>query len=107
MAGLRQILQPSYTAEVNLSLKSEDSLVIVRELGFANLSISLIGLASLVLPPWSSAATLSGSVFHALAGVQHAFRAERNGKETIAMDSDLWAAVELLSSLSLQPIPLS
>lgn len=106
MAGLRQILQPRYTAEVILSLKSEDSLVLVRELGFANLSIGLIGLASLVQPSWSSAAALAGGVFYALAGVQHTFRAERNGKETIAMASDLWAAVVLLSSLSLQRIPL-
>jgi hypothetical protein len=46
LAGLRQIIQPRYTAHVILSLKSEESLVLVRELGFANLAIGIIGLVS-------------------------------------------------------------
>lgn len=99
MAGLHQILQPSYTAEVIISLKSEDSLVLIRELGFANLSIGLIGLASLALPSWSSAA--------ALAGIHHTFRRDCSQKETIAMASDSWAAVLPLPSLSLQRITAS
>lgn len=89
MASLRQILQPRYTAEVILALKSEDSLVLVRELDFANLSIGWIGLASLILPSWSSAAAQAGGVFHALADIQHMFRAECNGKRTIAMASPI------------------
>ncbi len=71
MAGPRQIPQPRYTAEVILSLTRENSVALVRELGFANQAVGLIGLASLSLPPWRTA-----------------------------------AAVVLLSSLSLQHIPL-
>ncbi|MEA5389752.1 hypothetical protein VB738_00630 [Cyanobium gracile UHCC 0139] len=81
MAGRRQILQLRYTAEVILSLKSEDSPVLVRELGFANLligMISLIGLIGLVLPSWNPAAVLTGGVLYALAGIHHTFRGDRN-----------------------------
>ena len=36
LAGLRQIIQPRYTAETILGIKGEDALLVVRELGFAN-----------------------------------------------------------------------
>ncbi|MEA5442539.1 hypothetical protein [Cyanobium gracile] len=96
IAGWQQIPQTRYTAEVILALKSQDSLVLVRGLGFAHLLIGLLELTSLALPSWSSAA--------ALAGIHRTFRGDRNEKETIAMASDLWAAVVLLSSLSLKLI---
>ncbi|MBS0316349.1 MAG: hypothetical protein JSR49_04395, partial [Proteobacteria bacterium] len=52
LAGMRQIVQPRYTAEVILSLKHEESHVLVRELGFANLAVGLAGLASWLFPTW-------------------------------------------------------
>jgi hypothetical protein len=36
LAGIPQIVQPRYTAQVILGIKGEDALVLVRELGFAN-----------------------------------------------------------------------
>jgi hypothetical protein len=98
LAGLRQIVQPRYTAQVILSLESEESLVLVRELGFANLAIGLVGIGSAFFASWRSAAALAGGVFYGLAGANHAFRAHRGTLESVAMVSDLWAAAVLLAS---------
>jgi len=99
LAGLRQIIQPGYTARVVLGLKGTESLVLVRELGFANLAIGSIGLLSLALPQWTPAAALAGGIFYVLAGLNHVFQARRNRLENIAMISDLIASAVLLSAV--------
>lgn len=98
-AGLRQTLQPRYTAQVILSLKSEESLLLVKELGFANLAIGLVGLMSSFAPSWWPAGALGGGVFLGLAGTNHAVRPHRSSRETFAMASDLWVAAVLLACL--------
>jgi hypothetical protein len=100
LAGLRQIFQPRYTAQVILSLKSEESLILVRELGFANCAIGLVGVGSVVFPSWCPAAALAGGVFYALAGANHVLQPHRGKLESIAMASDLWAAAVLLASFA-------
>ena len=97
LAGVRQIAQPNYTARVILGLKSDDVLLVVRELGFANLAAGLVGLLSLFVPSWRLAAALSGGTFYLLAGVHHAFQADRTRLESVAMTSDLLAAAILLA----------
>ena len=99
LAGLRQIVQPRYTAEVILSLKHEESYVLVRELGFANLAVGLAGLASWLSPAWIPAVALVGGVFYSLAGVNHLRQAHRNKLENIAMLSDLFVGSVLLAAL--------
>ena len=99
LAGLRQIIQPRYTVQVILSLKSDESLVLVRELGFANLAIGLMGLGSAFFASWRPAAALAGGVFYGLAGANHALQAHRGKLENVAMVSDLWAAGVLIASL--------
>jgi hypothetical protein len=98
LAGLRQILQPRYTANVILSLKSEESLILVRELGFANFAIGLVGVGSAVFPSWRPAGALAGGVFYALAGANHVLQTHRGKLEGIAMVSDLWVSAILLAS---------
>jgi hypothetical protein len=100
LAGLRQIFQPRYTAQVILSLKSEESLILVRELGFANFAIGLVGLGTAAYPSWRPAAALAGGVFYALAGINHVLQPHRSKLESIAMVSDLWAAAVLLASFA-------
>jgi hypothetical protein len=100
LAGLRQIIQPRYTAEVILSINHEPSLFLVRELGFANLAIGLAGLASWVFPAWAPAVALSGGVFYALAGINHLLHPHRSRMENIAMLSDLFAGIVLLGALA-------
>jgi hypothetical protein len=96
LAGIRQIAQPGYTAHVILGLKSEETLLLVRELGFANVAVGLVGVVSLFVPSWQLAAALAGGVFYALAGLNHVRQPHRNHLENVAMVSDLFVALVLL-----------
>ncbi|MDQ8700319.1 DUF6790 family protein [Hyphomicrobium sp. LHD-15] len=87
IAGVSQVSKPQTTANI-LGMKDEASFVIVRELGFANLSIGSIAAAALLIPGWTNAAALAGGIFLGLAGVNHLLKGERNAKENIAMISD-------------------
>ena len=95
LAGLRQIFQPRYTAETILGLKGAESLFFVRELGFANVSMGSIGLASLFAPSWVPAAALVGALYYGLAGINHCFHRARNKLQNVALVSDLFAALVL------------
>jgi len=97
LAGLRQIAQPAYTAREILGLKGEEALILVRELGFANVAMGVLGVASLFMTPWQLAGALVGAVFYGFAGVNHAREAHRNRMENVAMVSDLFTAAILLA----------
>ncbi len=100
LSGLRQIVQPRYTAETILGIKNEESHVVVRELGFANAAIAVVGIGSIIIPAWVTAGALAGGIFYGLAGVNHALRPHRNRLEVMAMISDLFVAVVLLGALA-------
>jgi hypothetical protein len=97
LAGVRQIAQPRYTAQTILGIENAGSDILVRELGFANVAIGLLGVVSLRIPSWQLAAALTGGVFYALAGTNHAFQLRRNQLQNVAMITDIFAAVVLLS----------
>jgi hypothetical protein len=90
LAGLRQIANPSFTAESIFGVRDKGALTIVRELGFGNLSIGLLGACALFTSGWITPAAVAGGLFYGLAGVQHLMKGDRNTKETIAMVSDLF-----------------
>lgn len=48
-AGIKQIVDPRFTAKEILGLKSDESLVLVRELGFANVAMVSDLFAAVVL----------------------------------------------------------
>jgi hypothetical protein len=62
---------------------------LVRELGFANLSMGLAGILALWKPEWRPAVALIGGTFLLLDGLQHILSKKRNFEENIAMYSDL------------------
>ena len=94
VAGLRQIFQPSFTAATIFKIKDEGALAIVRELGFANLTMGAIGLLSLPMTSWLVPAALVGFLYYGLAGIGHLMRPERNAIEQAALISDfLFAAL--------------
>ena len=100
LAGLRQVFNPKFTAETIFGLKDEAALTIVRELGFGNLSIGLLGLVSLPNPNWTVPAAVAGGLFYGLAGIEHLRHGELNAKETVAMISDLFICAILASFLA-------
>ena len=95
-AGLRQILQPRYTAQKILGIQGDANLVVVRELGFANLALGIGGIATLAAPSWTPPLALVGGIFYAAAGIQHALQSGRGREQSFAMATDLFAAVVLL-----------
>lgn len=88
-AGLRQIIRPGLTSEGILGIKGKQAWQLVRELGFANVSIGLVAIVSLWIPAWQPAAALAGCLFLLLAGAEHIPKKHRNFEENIAMYSDL------------------
>jgi hypothetical protein len=97
LAGSRQTLQPAYTARTILGLEGTECLVLVREVGFANLAMGSVATASLYLPGWVIPSALAGGIYYGLAGINHIFRRHRSRLETVAMSSDLFAAYVLIS----------
>ena len=98
LAGLRQIVQPRYTAEHILGVKDPDATLIVRELGIANTAIGSVAAASLFFRDWEFPIALVGTIFYALAGMNHVTGRHRNKLQSFAMASDLFAAAVLLMS---------
>jgi hypothetical protein len=97
IAGLRQIVQPRYTAETIFGLKNPDVLFIVRELGFANTAIGSAGLCSMILVGWTLPLAVIGAIFYGLAGINHMMHKQRNKLQNAAMTSDFFAAAILLA----------
>jgi hypothetical protein len=96
MAGVRQTLQPRFTAEEIFHVHDAGSFAIVREVGFANLAMGTLGVWSLFHQGWIVPAAIVGGLYYGLAGVGHVLKKERNAKETMAMLSDAFIFVVLL-----------
>ena len=96
LAGVRQVLQPSFTAAEIFEIHEPKALAIVRELGFANLSMGLLGLLSLWQQDWQIPAAIVGGLYYGLAGLGHISQRRKNAKEYTAMISDGFAFLVLL-----------
>jgi len=94
-AGVKQILQPEFTAKTIFEISDPGAMKVVSELGIANLAIGLIGLASLYFPSWTMPAAVVGMIFYGLAGIRHLGNTQRNAIENTATLTDLWAALAL------------
>ena len=97
VAGIRQVVQPRFTAEEIFEIHDDKALAIVRELGFANLSMGFLGLGSLAHAGWIVPAALVGGLYYGLAGIAHVFRGNKNAKGHTAMVSDLLISLLLLA----------
>lgn len=95
LAGLKQITQPGFTAHQIFRMKTDEALPVVRELGFANFAIGLLGVASLWATSFVLPVAIAGTVFYGAAGVQHVMQKDKSGNETVAMATDLVAFVAL------------
>jgi hypothetical protein len=91
IAGLRQTLQPQYTAETIFEIADPGARGLVREIGFGNLAIGTLGLCTLAVAGWTVPAALAGGLYYGLAGLGHIARGKRNTIENIALVSDMLA----------------
>jgi hypothetical protein len=92
MAGIRQVVQPRFTAEEIFGIRDASALPIVREIGFANLSMGALGIFSVVRPGWVVPAAMVGGLYYGLAGLGHLPQKNKNAKEYTAMVSDWFVA---------------
>jgi hypothetical protein len=91
IAGLRQSTRPEFTAKEIFGLHdSRDSLPFIRELGFANICMGLLGFVSVFNPEWRLPAAAAGGLYFGLAGFLHIFRKATTFNEGIAKISDLF-----------------
>ena len=91
LAGLRQYLEPRFTAEQIFEIHGDDALPVVRELGIANFAAGAVGILSLLRPDFILPSAIAAAIFYGVAGFRHATQAKRNAKETAAMATDLLA----------------
>jgi len=105
IAGLRQSTNPQFTAQQILGISGDEPLQIVQELGFANLSIGLLGILTILNANWTIPAAIAGGLFYGLAGIRHIFKAEKNSLEKAAMVSNLIIFI-LLAGFLIQGIIL-
>src|ERR1700691_4224281 len=73
LAGIRQVVQPRFTAESIFDVKDPAANAMVREIGFGNLAMGTVGLASLAQPAWLVPAAIVGGLYYGLAGAGHVF----------------------------------
>jgi hypothetical protein len=88
IAGIRQVVQPSFTAGL-LGVKDSSALVVVRELGLANISMGLLSICSLFRAEWVVPGAIVGGLYYGLAGAGHVVHKDRSAHENLAMFSDL------------------
>ncbi|WP_201834612.1 DUF6790 family protein [Microvirga zambiensis] len=93
LAGIRQVLQPSFTAATIFRIKDPEAENLVSEIGFGNLSMGLIGIVSLAAPDWLVPSGVAGGLYLGLAGLKHIASKDRTREETIAMVTDLFVAL--------------
>lgn len=91
-AGLMQTLNPGYTRGNIFEVADENANDIVRELGFANLALGILGALSILTPAWTPGAALAGGLYYGLAGFRHAMSRSPNSQRKFAMISDLAVA---------------
>jgi hypothetical protein len=96
IAGIRQVVQPRFTAEEIFGLHDRGSFAIVRELGFANLSIGFLAICSIFRSEWLIPAAIVGGLYYGLAGAGHIFHPCKNAKQYTAMISDWFVFLVLL-----------
>ena len=92
-AALQRGLETGHQARPHrrghLGIEGKESWILVRELGFANVAIGAVAIASLWRPEWRLAGALAGGIFLTLAGLEHVAKRDRNSEENLAMVSDL------------------
>jgi hypothetical protein len=90
-AGLKQVIDPVFTTQHIFQMKRIESFAIVRELGFSNICIGLIGIISLFMPHWRVVAAFIGGLYLGIGGLQHIVKRSSGFNESVAMISDIFA----------------
>jgi hypothetical protein len=97
IAGVRQVVNPSFTAKNIFHIDDSASHAIVKELGFANICFGAIGIISFFLPQWRIVSAFGSGLFYGIAGINHIVRKPAGPNEVIALVSDVLIFLLLLA----------
>jgi hypothetical protein len=100
-AGIKQSSNPEFTATKIFHLKTAESFVVIRELGFANIALGVMGILSVINSNWRILAAVIGGLFFGLAGLQHLFKKPDSRNEVIAMFYDITVLLVVLIYLAI------
>jgi len=95
MAGMVQVIKPSFTAKEIFHIESESAFPVVRELGFANICFGLIGLISLFLPQWRIVSAFGSGLYYGIAALNHIIKKPAGANEMVALVSDVFVFLVL------------
>ena len=84
-AGIKQASDPKFTGTKIFKFTTQESYVVIRELGFANIALGVMGILSLINDSWRIMAAISAAIFFGLAALQHAARTPESKNEWIAL----------------------
>lgn len=88
IAGIKQTINPEFTAKEIFQLSGAESFPIIRELGFSNLCFGLLGIISLLQPEWRIASAFASGLYYGLAGIQHLLKKPTGSNEIFALVTD-------------------
>ena len=89
LAGIKQVINPEFTAKEIFHLDSSDSFPILRELGFANLCFGLVAVVSIFKPEWRTVSAFASGLYFGFAAIQHGFNKTSGINEKFALWTDL------------------
>ena len=95
IAGGRQIIRPELTATGIFGVTDKAAFPLAQELGFWNLAIGVVAIATLKWPDWLVPVALAAALFYGMAGALHVASGDRNFAASTAMISDLGIAALL------------
>lgn len=96
-AGLKQTLQPEFTAKQIFHMKSDEAFPVIRELGICNLAAGIVSIASILAPTFVLPIAIYAAIFYGAAGIGHITQQNRSAKENVALWTDLLFAAVLLT----------
>ena len=95
VAGIKQAIDPAFTAKQIFQMEHQESYPVIRELGFANICFGLIGILSLFFPEWRTVSAFGSGLYFGIAGIQHVLTKPEGINEIIALVSDLFIFILL------------
>lgn len=99
-AGIKQASDPAFTGTKIFKFTNKESYVVIRELGFANIALGVMGILSLINDNWRILAAISAGLFFGLAALQHSTKKPDSKNEWIALLYDFTVFLILLIYLA-------
>lgn len=99
VAGISQLVNPARTTQGILGIEDAGAELVVHELGYANLGMGLVAMASAFTGSWGILGAAPGALFLGLAGLRHLSKPGKNRDETLATWTDLLVFAMVLAGL--------